>query len=108
MPLLAGLLGNAFTGFVTFLATWFSKKVAVAAALVAFLIGGWVAIQVTMVGLWNALDFVIPSSIEPSLAVALYLLPANTWPCVQALVLARIARWLWDRQREWALAVAAA
>lgn len=108
MPLLGALLGNAFTGLVAFLGAMVTKKVAVALALAAFLIAGWIAIQLAIKALWEGLAWTIPGAVVGPLEFAAAFLPSNFGPCVDALVLALIARWLWDRQREWAAAVAAA
>jgi hypothetical protein len=106
MPLLAALLGNAFSGVVVWLSAFVSKKLAMGAALAAFLIAGWVALQVALLALWTGLAFSLPSSVVGPLAVVSYLLPSNTAGCLEALVLAKIGRWLWDRQREWGIAMA--
>jgi len=108
MPALALLLGNAFTGVVAFLATYLTKKAAVVIALSTFLIGGWIILQTSLFALWTALAFVLPLELVEPLRVAGYLLPSNTTACVATLVSARLGRWLWDRQREWAQVVASA
>lgn len=108
MPALALLLGNAFAGFIAFLATYFTKKAAVVIALSTFLVGGWIILQTALFAMWTALAFTLPSELVDPLRVAAYLMPTNTTGCVAALVSARLARWLWDRQREWAQVVAAA
>lgn len=108
MPALAALLGNAFTAVVAFFAAFLTKKAAVAAAFAGFLIGGWITLQLALLALWTGLAYSMPPSLVAPLSVAAYLLPSNTSACVQAIVLAKVGRWLWDRQREWAAAVASA
>jgi len=108
MPLLASLLGNAFSSTVGFFAAFFTKKAAVGTALALFLIAGWIALQVALLALWSSIGYTVPESMHGALAVVLYLLPDHTAVCVEAIVLAKVGRWLWDRQREWAAVVAAA
>lgn len=104
MPALALLVGPAFVAIVAFLSTYIGKKLAVGAALGAFLVAGWIALQVAILALWNAVAFAMPDI--PALQLVTYLLPSNTNACINALILAKLGRWLWDRQREWAIALA--
>jgi len=106
MPLLAALLGNAFSGVVAFFAAVMSKKLATSAALAAFLVAGWVALQAGIYAAWTALNFTIPAVMVMPLSFVAAVLPSNTSACISAIVLAKIGRWLWDRQREWAVASA--
>ncbi len=48
MPLLAGLLLNFFTGFIAFLARYFSQKVLVASAITAVMAVMFIALYVAM------------------------------------------------------------
>jgi hypothetical protein len=107
MPLLASLLGSAFTSVVTFLAAWVGKKVAVAAALGAFLATGWVALAVALHGLFTAISYAMPGWMAGPLGVVAWLLPDNFSTCLTAIFTAYFTRWVWDAQREWAKAVAA-
>ena len=90
MPLLAGLLGNAFASVVGFFAAIMGKKLAVGAALAAFLIAGWVAVQLALLAIWNGIGFAIPAAMQQPLAIVAYLLPSNMSACVGALVSALI------------------
>ena len=106
MPYLAALLANGFAQLVGYLTAFFGKKLAVAGALAAFLVGGWVAIQGTLKAIWTGLAWSIPAEIVGPLQLAAYVMPSNLSACFSALIAARLARWVWDRQREWAVAVA--
>lgn len=106
MPLLAALLGSAFSAVVAWLSAFVTKKVAVAAALAAFFGTGWLAFQVGLRALYEGLAFVVPAWMSPPLAVVAYLLPSNFNTCLAACLAALYARFVWDRQREWAKAVA--
>lgn len=111
VPLAAGLgtvVGSVFAGLVGWLSAVFSRKVAVGAALAAFLVAGWVAIQASLAAAWIALGWAIPGDLVVPLSFVKYLLPSNTAICIQTVILAKIGRWLWDGQRDWARAVAAA
>lgn len=108
MPLLAALLGNAFTALVAYLGTIVGRKLAVGAAYTAFLVAGVVGLQVAIRGAWDAVAFVMPASMVRPLGVVAYLLPSNFGACVTAISTAVIARWLWDQQKAWAQSLAAA
>lgn len=102
------ILGSAFAAVVAWLTTVVTKKVAIAAAYTAFLLAGWVGFQTALYAIWVGVGFVMPASLVAPLELVSYLLPDNTFVCINALVAAKIGRWLWDRQREWAAVVAAA
>jgi len=104
MVFLAPLLSSV----VAFFAAFMTQRVAVGAALGAFFVAGWVAFQASLYALWVSIDFAIPSALLAPFGVVAYLLPSNLQLCVTVLVAAKIARWLWDAQREWATAVASA
>lgn len=106
MPLLAGLLGNAFVGVVAWLSSFVSRKLAVGGAFTAFLVAGWISLQAAFASIIGAVTFAMPSSIIPALQIVAYLLPSNFGACINALVLSYVGRWLWDVQREWARAMA--
>src|SRR5260221_6188496 len=107
MPLLALLLSSGFSGIVAFLAQFVTKKIAVGAALGAFMIAGWVALQLALKALWSGISYTMPSMLTGPLGVLAYLLPDNFDACVAACMGALFARFVWDAQREWAKAVAA-
>jgi len=108
MPVLAALLGDAFIAVVTWLHVVMTYRIAVGIALATFYTAGWIAIQAAIVALWIGLGYVTPTTLQTPFAVVAYLLPDNFAICVQALIAAKFARWLWDAQREWASATAGA
>lgn len=111
IPLAAGLgslIGGVFAGLVGFLTDFIGRKAAIATALGSFLVAGWVAIQGAVYLAWTSLGWVIPSELSVPLGFVAYLLPSNTTACIQVMVVAKIGRWLWDQQRDWARAVAMA
>lgn len=105
---IATFFGSLFAGLVSAFATFFTRKTAVALALGAFLVGGWLALQAAMYAAWQSLNFVMPAGLDIPLQIGLYLMPSNFAVCVEIVILAKIGRWLWDGQADWARAVAMA
>jgi hypothetical protein len=107
VPLAVGLgsvLGSGFAGLVVWLTGVIGKKAAVATALGTFLVAGWVALQLSILGMWLALAWSVPTELEIPLGFLRYVLPGNTEICMEAVILSKIGRWLWDGQRDWARA----
>ena len=48
MPVLAQILANAFSGVLSWLTVLLGRKLAVGSALAAFLVAGWVALQLAL------------------------------------------------------------
>ena len=107
MPVLAQILANAFSGVLSWLTVLLGRKLAVGSALAAFLVAGWVALQLALKAAADTLTLVIPTELSGPLGLLAYMLPENFGTCVSCIVTAKIGRWLWDRQREWSLAMAA-
>lgn len=107
MPLLATLLGNAFVSVVAFFSSFVTKKIAVGAALGAFLVSGWVAVQVAVYGLWTAFAFALPTSpaFQKGMALTAALMPPHMFGALTLLGVVRIAMWVWDEQKAYAKAV---
>ncbi len=108
MPLLAALLGGAFSSLVGWLTQFVTKRVAIAGALGTFLVGGWIACEVALQAAWSAISWSAPEWMIGPLSVVAWLLPSNFNACLSACMGAMFARWVWDAQREWAVAVAQA
>lgn len=106
MPALAGVLVAGFAGTVELLALYVTKKVAIAVALGGFFVAGWVAMELTIKGLFTAIAYSVPGWMVAPLGVVAYLLPSNVDGCLSACMSALFVRWVWDAQREWARAVA--
>lgn len=105
---LGTLIGSAFAGLVGFLTAILGKKAAIGTALAAFLVAGWIALQAGIYALWLSLGWTMPAELEIPVQFVRFVLPANTALCIEIVVLAKIGRWLWDGQRDWARATAAA
>jgi hypothetical protein len=105
---LGNLVGSGFAWLVGIYTAIVSRKVAVGAALAAFLVAGWTAIQLTLYAMWTSLGWIMPSELSIPMGFIRYLLPANTALCIEVVILAKIGRWLWDNQRDWAIATAQA
>jgi len=109
MPLLLWLgsfLSSAFVTLIAFFSAFVTKKIAIGVALGAFLVAGWVALQSAMYLAWASLGWIMPAGMSLPLSFVGYLLPSNTSICIEVIVLARIGRWLWDVQSDWARAMA--
>lgn len=98
----------AFGSFAGWLSAFLSQKSAAAVALGVFLIAGWVTLQATIVALWAGLQWAIPGEMDVPLALVGSLMPSNAGSCFSVVIGAKIARWLWDVQAEWAVSVAIA
>jgi len=99
---IATVITSSFVALVGYLGTVVSKKIAIGTALGIFAVLGWVALQGAIVGMWIAMAWVMPEKMAMPTRFVNALLPPNTWACIQVLAGAKIARWVWDRQREWA------
>jgi hypothetical protein len=105
MPLLAVLLGNAFTGLTAFFGAILAKKVAIALALGTLIVAGWVGLQGAVILAWSAIGWAMPPSLAGAMQLTLYLLPTNFFPCVTALITMHVAKWVWQEQKDYAKAI---
>ena len=91
IPWLAGALGTALTGLIGFFGKYFTKKLAILAAVItaaATLTGGFLlAIEGLMAGIHYAM---------PSLGNWYTFIPGNFTACVSTLITAEIIRWVYD------------
>jgi len=105
MPLLATWLMGLVSGITGWLTQFVTKKIALGAALGTVLVGGWVALQLAVYGLWSAIGFVMPPFMGDVMKVVLYMLPSNAFACMNALIAARLLTWAWREQKDYAKAV---
>lgn len=105
MPL---LLAALLADFIHWLVGFFGKKLTAAITVGATFIGGWLALQIALVGLWTALGFTLPEIMVEPMQFAAYALPSNFNACLAACMAGKAARWLWDVQVEWIKVSAAA
>jgi len=94
------ILGVFIAEIAAFLAKFLGRRAAKSAALGLVLLGGWVALQAAVYGLWTGLNFVTPPAMNAVLNIVFFLLPSNTPDVLGTLVAARMLRWHWDAQRE--------
>lgn len=101
MPLLAALLGSAFSSVVAWLTSFVGKRLAIAVSVGGFLAAGWIAFQSAIRVIYEGVAFVLPGWMVEPMSVVAYLIPSNFSACLSAVLAATYARFLWDRQREW-------
>lgn len=89
-------LAGAFTGVTGFFATWLSAKAAIAAAALTVLGALWLAFALSISGAVTALAVSLPAWA----AGGLIFIPTNVPTCLAALFTAKIARMVFEYQRE--------
>ena len=93
MPLIAALIGGLFTSLFAYLAKFYTKKIAVAFAIITLLLTATTAFIALISGLMASVVAVSP----PFLSVAIQLVvPDNAATCMSAILTARIARWAYE------------
>jgi uncharacterized membrane protein YjjP (DUF1212 family) len=93
IPWLAGILGSIFTGLLTFLSQYATKRVALVGSFiiaVGVVTTGFFAV---LEGLIQAITVVAPTGFLESFAL---FLPHNTTACISAILAAKLARWVYD------------
>lgn len=96
MALFANFLVSVFGGLFTFFASYFTKKVAVGAAVSATLLAVTVAFYATVRGLVNGLAFSITN--EWLLMGFWSILPSNFVSCITIIFAAEVAAFLYRHQ----------
>jgi len=100
VPLFAGWIA----GFVGTVAGWFAeslgKRFAFGLAYSAVLVAGWVALQLAAFALWTGLGFVMPPFMKTAMNIVLFILPSNTFACINAIIAVKLLTWVWQQQRE--------
>jgi hypothetical protein len=80
---------------VEFFGKWMTRRLAVAAAIIAAFLALTAAFYVSVLGILQTITIVTPP--EFSNAVTLFL-PSNTAVCIAAVLATYVARWLYDLQ----------
>ncbi len=93
LPWLAGVLTSAFAGLVVWFAQFFTKRLAVIAAAVAFMAGLTTAMFVAIQSLVGALTLAVPAVVVQG---AGFVLPSNLSLCISLIVTARMLRYAYD------------
>ena len=88
LPWLAGVFGTFFTGLVGFLATFLTKRIAVAAAAISAVL---ILLGTFTLAATTAINSVIASYPVGVVAYGLSMLPSNTDTCIAAILTVRIA-----------------
>jgi hypothetical protein len=94
-------IGGLIALLTEFFAKYIGARVAASTAVGLVLIGGWVALQLAVFGLWYALDFTMPATMYPIFSVLAAFLPSNILACMSAIITARLLRWSWDQKADW-------
>jgi hypothetical protein len=89
-------LAGAFTGITGWFATWLSAKAAMAAAAVTALGVVWLAFAVSITGAVVALSVSLPAWAVGGVMF----LPSNLSACISALITAKLAKMVFDYQKE--------
>ena len=105
-PSLVGLVAQGLAGLAGLFAAYVSQRVAVVAAYTSVTVAGWIALQALAFGTWTALSASSPPFMREVFAVVMTMVPDNFIPCVNAIVVVRLAVFLWRQQQAW-LAVTA-
>lgn len=95
LPALAAFLGGLASQILTFLATRFTRTVAINLTIVTMIIG---LAYVTSLGIYTALtglSYVIPDWMDKAFG---FFVPNNAVPCVSVILSARLMRWVWEWQ----------
>lgn len=91
IPWLAGIIGSLFGGVLSFFAQYFTKRIAVIAAVIVLVTGATITVIGVFEGLLSSLAYV-----EPDFTYVGLFLPSNTVPCVAVMVTARITYWVYS------------
>lgn len=109
MPILGGAILYFFEKLVDFFSTYLGKKAAIGAALASFTVVGWGTVAVCTFNIVNGIKF-LASLYSPIMlkifGVMAALLPGQFLTILAAGIAARLCRWVWDRQREYADTIA--
>lgn len=95
IPWLAGVLGAGFTAILQFFIKTFSKRFAVAAALIVSLAALTAGFFAAVTAAINGIQYVAPPAIAEGMAL---LLPSNVNACLTAIVTAYTARYVYSWQ----------
>ena len=90
MPLLGALMVSLFSGIAGFFATWVTKKVAMAAAVVVVFATLWVAFVTAINVIWASLTATFPANSAVIMGFWM-VVPSNFVPGVSALITAHLA-----------------
>jgi len=91
IPTIAGFFGSALMGLVAFFGKYFTKKLAILAAVItaaATLTGAFI---VSMEGLMAGIHYAMPS-----LGNWFTFIPGNFTVCISAIITAELIRWVYD------------
>jgi len=101
LPTLFGFLVDGVAQLAGFFALYVSKRVAVIGAFTVAFLAGWIALQAVAYGTWVALEWSSPPFMQEVFTVVLTLLPDIWLPAVNAIIVFRIAAFVWEQQRAW-------
>src|SRR5688572_12708232 len=90
---IAAFFSNLFTGVVTWLAQWFTRRFARVAAGITLIVAGTAALMITLKGLLVGISFVVP---DIAAQAAGHVIPDNALLCFSSIVTAKVVKWTYD------------
>lgn len=95
LPAIATFLAGLAAQLFGFLATRFTRQVAINLTIIGMIIGLATAVALSIYGVMASLSYVVPPYVNQGMS---YFIPDNAIPCLSAIFSARVIRWVWEWQ----------
>lgn len=92
IPALAGFLGGIFGNIASFLASFFTKKVATQITIGTSVVGVTITLWASFSLILASLSIFVPDYVSTGLSMVI---PPNASFCVSAVLSAKVIRWVW-------------